>query len=144
ELECEDHRLVAEFEMKQGDVVRFALDHDQQTPALVSPLGEQADREEQETCDFWTEWAKRCAASGEHRTTLVRSLITLKLLTQSSSGAIIAGATTSLPEDLGGSRNWDYRYCWLRDAAFSLRAFASMGFHEEAASFFDWMIHAVG
>ncbi len=139
-----DGQVVAEFELQQGDVVRFALDYDQGTVAHMCPLGEFADQELDETRAFWTSWADRCKAQGPHREQLVRSLITLKLLTQSSTGAIVAGATTSLPEEIGGTRNWDYRYCWIRDAVFSLRAFASMGFRREAESFFDWMIHAVG
>jgi GH15 family glucan-1,4-alpha-glucosidase len=88
-------------------------------------------------------WAERCSYEGEWRDAVIRSLITLKALTYAPTGGIIAAATTSLPEQLGGSRNWDYRYCWLRDAAFTLSALHDAGFTDEALAWRAWLLRAV-
>ena len=87
----------------------------------------------QETEAFWNEWSGRCTYEGEHRDLVMRSLITLKALTYAPTGGIVAAPTTSLPEKLGGARNWDYRFCWLRDATFTLLALMNSGYTEEAA-----------
>ena len=87
----------------------------------------------QETEDFWTEWCSRCTYQGDSRDLVMRSLITLKALTYAPTGGIVAAPTTSLPEKLGGARNWDYRFCWLRDATFTLLALMNSGYTEEAA-----------
>ena len=91
---------------------------------------------------FWTEWIGRCTYGGRWQAQVRRSLLILKALTHAPSGAILAAATTSLPEKLGGSRNWDYRFCWLRDAAFTLDAFLAAGYLDEAASWRDWILRA--
>ena len=97
----------------------------------------------QETEAFWTEWCSHCTYEGEHRDLVMRSLITLKALTYAPTGGIVAAPTTSLPEKLGGRRNWDYRFCWLRDATFTLLALMNSGYTEEAAAWHNWLLRAV-
>jgi GH15 family glucan-1,4-alpha-glucosidase len=97
----------------------------------------------QETEAWWREWSGRCRYEGEWRDAVLRSLITLKALTNAPTGGICAAATTSLPEQLGGVRNWDYRYCWLRDAAFTLHALMIGGYVEEARAWREWLLRAV-
>jgi len=92
---------------------------------------------------FWAHWLESCTYEGEWREAVVRSLITLKALTYAPTGGIVAAPTTSLPERIGGVRNWDYRYCWLRDAAVTLVALTRAGFREEARSWHDWLLRAV-
>ncbi|MGK5449858.1 glycoside hydrolase family 15 protein [Streptomyces radiopugnans] len=92
---------------------------------------------------WWREWAGHCTYSGEYREAVVRSLITLKALSYSPSGGIVAAPTTSLPEQLGGVRNWDYRYCWLRDATFTLMALLGSGYEREAVAWRDWLLRAL-
>jgi GH15 family glucan-1,4-alpha-glucosidase len=92
---------------------------------------------------FWADWVSRCTYQGEHRDAVVRSLITLKALTYRPTGGIVAAATTSLPEDLGGVRNWDYRFCWLRDATITLEALLRTGYTDEAAAWRLWLDRAV-
>src|SRR4029077_14507164 len=95
------------------------------------------------TTRLWRDWAFRCTDEGPHREAVVRSLITLKALTYAPTGGIVAAATPSLPEDIGGVRNWDYRFCWLRDATFTLMAFMQLGYYDEARAWRDWLIRAV-
>jgi GH15 family glucan-1,4-alpha-glucosidase len=92
---------------------------------------------------YWKEWSARCTYEGPWREAVLRSLITLKALTYEPTGGIVAAATTSLPETLGGSRNWDYRYCWLRDATFTLESLMRGGYFEEAQDWRDWLLRAV-
>ena len=89
------------------------------------------------------EWSKRCRYRGRWRAAVVRSLITLKALTYEPTGGMVAAPTTSLPEQSGGVRNWDYRYCWLRDATFTLNALLLAGYNEEAAAWREWLLRAV-
>ncbi|MEO7981681.1 MAG: glycoside hydrolase family 15 protein [Sporichthyaceae bacterium] len=96
-----------------------------------------------ETMRFWSGWAARCTYEGPYREAVVRSLLTLKALTYAPTGGIVAAATTSLPEQLGGSRNWDYRYCWLRDATFTLQALVRTGYTEEARDWREWLLRAI-
>ena len=96
-----------------------------------------------ETEEWWREWSSRCTYQGEWREAVVRSLITLKALTYAPTGGIVAAATTSLPEKIGGVRNWDYRFCWLRDATFTLYAFLMSGYHDEARAWREWLLRAV-
>jgi GH15 family glucan-1,4-alpha-glucosidase len=96
-----------------------------------------------ETTRFWQDWVSRCTYQGKYREAVVRSLITLKALTYQPTGGIVAAATTSLPEDLGGMRNWDYRYCWLRDATITLEALLRTGYTEEAFAWRAWLARAV-
>jgi GH15 family glucan-1,4-alpha-glucosidase len=106
---------------------------------------EQLDCEEtlQQTEAWWMEWSGRCTYQGPWREAVLRSLITLKALTYIPTGGIVAAPTTSLPEQLGGVRNWDYRYCWVRDATFTLFAFMRGGFHDEARAWREWLLRAV-
>ena len=91
----------------------------------------------------WGLWARSCEYHGSYREAVVRSLLVLRLLTDSETGGIVAAATTSLPEDFGGERNWDYRYCWLRDAAMTLEALLEHGYRDEATEWRDWLLRAV-
>ncbi|HET6729414.1 MAG TPA: glycoside hydrolase family 15 protein [Jiangellaceae bacterium] len=93
---------------------------------------------------FWTDWAARSTYAGPYREAVQRSLLTLKALTYQPTGGIVAAPTTSLPEDIGGVRNWDYRYCWLRDSAFTLDALIRSGYVEEAKAWRDWLLRAIG
>ncbi len=96
-----------------------------------------------ETCTWWRQWSERCVHEGPWREQVMRSLITLKALTFSPTGGIVAAPTTSLPEQLGGVRNWDYRYCWLRDATLALLTLLDAGYTEEARAWRDWLLRAV-
>ena len=107
-------------------------------PEPVDPLEALADTEK-----FWREWSSRAATDGEWSEPVNRSLITLKALTYRPTGGIVAAATTSLPEQLGGLRNWDYRYCWLCDATFTLLALMNSGYYEEAQAWRAWLLRAV-
>ncbi|MFD9486132.1 glycoside hydrolase family 15 protein [Streptomyces sp. NPDC059991] len=107
-------------------------------PSILDPF----ESLEQSLAD-WREWAGKCRCTGPHRDAVVRSLITLKALTYAPTGGIVAAPTTSLPEELGGVRNWDYRYCWLRDSTLTLGALISAGYLDEAAAWRDWLLRAV-
>ena len=106
-------------------------------PAPINPADALQDTE-----DFWTEWCSRCTYEGDHRDLVMRSLITLKALTYAPTGGIVAAPTTSLPEKLGGARNWDYRFCWLRDATFTLLALMNSGYTAEADAWHNWLLRA--
>jgi GH15 family glucan-1,4-alpha-glucosidase len=140
ETRGEDLTTVAEFEVRAGKTVPFVLTYGPShlpVPAPLDPI--QALRE---TEAFWSEWAGRCSYRDGHRDLVMRSLITLKALTYAPSGGIVAAPTTSLPEKLGGARNWDYRFCWLRDATFTLLALMNSGYSEEAIAWHNWLLRA--
>ena len=132
----------ANFVVRDGDRVPFVLTW---LPSHVPgpPPATDADEALANTADFWTDWAGRCSYHGRYRDAVVRSLITIKALTYEPTGGIVAAPTTSLPEDLGGVRNWDYRYCWLRDATIVLEALLRTGYVGEAAAWRDWLGRAV-
>ncbi|HRA32400.1 MAG TPA: glycoside hydrolase family 15 protein [Thermomicrobiales bacterium] len=111
-------------------------------PAVIPPLGDAARERIERAGAWWSAWAGRCQYDGPYREAVVRSAITLKLLTFAPSGAIIAAPTTSLPEQPGGDKNWDYRFCWLRDASFTVRALYDLGYTEEAEAFVSWTLHS--
>jgi len=136
-----DMTTVAEFEVNQGETVPFVLTYGPSHLPLPEPMNPA--QALQDTEDFWTEWCSRCTYDGESRGLVVRSLITLKALTYAPTGGIVAAPTTSLPEKLGGARNWDYRFCWLRDATFTLLALMNSGYTEEASAWHDWLLRAV-
>jgi GH15 family glucan-1,4-alpha-glucosidase len=137
----ENMTTVAEFELSKGERVPFVLtwspSHDD-PPAPVD-----AELAIAETEAWWRDWSARCTMTGEWRDVALRSLITLKALTYAPTGGIVAAPTTSLPEQLGGVRNWDYRYCWLRDATFTLYSLMLAGYREEAEAWRDWLLRAV-
>ena len=141
ETHGEDLKTVADFTVGEGERVPFVLTwwpSHLPAPAAVEP--EPALRE---TEAGWRKWCKSCALTGPYREIVQRSLMTLKALTYEPTGGIAAAATTSLPEKIGGERNWDYRYCWLRDAAFTLNALLSAGYQDEARAWRDWLLGAV-
>lgn len=106
-----------------------------------APLGSAAAERRDATLEWWRAWAHRSRYAGPYREAVERSALTLKLMTYALSGGVVAAPTTSLPETVGGVRNWDYRYCWLRDAALTMRAFTGLGYREEAGAFFRWLLH---
>lgn len=120
----------------------FSLTYVRGDVAVVAPLGEDAALRLRSTEAWWRDWVAQCRYDGPHRDKVLRSAVTLKLLTFAPSGAVIAAPTTSLPEWLGGDRNWDYRFCWLRDAALTMRAFTGLGLQDEAQAFLAWLLHA--
>jgi GH15 family glucan-1,4-alpha-glucosidase len=137
----EDLTTVADFEVGEGETIPFVLTYGPShlpAPAPIDPV-----LALQETESFWREWSARCSYEGEQRDLVMRSLITLKALTYGPTGGIVAAPTTSLPEKLGGARNWDYRFCWLRDATFTLLALMNSGYTEEAAAWHNWLLRAV-
>jgi GH15 family glucan-1,4-alpha-glucosidase len=128
--------------IQSGEHKYLSLTYSAEAPAVVPLLGEAARGRIDQTARWWQEWANRCAYEGPYRDAVVRSALTLKLMTYAPSGALVAAPTTSLPEAIGGVRNWDYRYCWLRDASFTLRALFALGYREEAEAYTGWLLHA--
>ncbi len=131
---------VAEFEVAAGERVPFVLTW---SPShLPRPAPVDAEKAIEETAEDWRAWAARCTYRGPHAKLVKRSLLTLKALTYAPTGGIAAAATTSLPERLGGVRNWDYRFCWLRDATFTLYSLLSAGYSGEAEAWRHWLLRA--
>jgi GH15 family glucan-1,4-alpha-glucosidase len=133
---------VADFTVRQGDRVPFVMSwapsHDPGMPYV------DADQELSATRDFWARWSGHATyPQGPYSDAVDRSLITLKALTYAPTGGIVAAATTSLPEELGGVRNWDYRYCWLRDATYTLQALLAAGYRAEAGAWRDWLLRSI-
>jgi GH15 family glucan-1,4-alpha-glucosidase len=128
--------------LRAGEAVRASLTFADDWPAIVPPLGEWSDAAIARSVAWWQGWASRLAYDGPRRDMVVRSALALKLLIYAPSGAIVAAPTTSLPERIGGDLNWDYRFCWLRDAAFTVRALFALGCRAEAQAFVDWLLHA--
>jgi len=140
-LRGEGSQTVAEFTIAEGESVPFTLiwyPSHEQDPPVGNPLQMLADTEV-----WWREWSARCTITGRWRDLALRSLITLKALTYSPTGGIVAAPTTSLPELIGGPRNWDYRFCWLRDATLTLYALLLAGYTEEAFAWRQWAMRAV-
>jgi GH15 family glucan-1,4-alpha-glucosidase len=142
ELEVDSRGAGGVVRIRAGERKYLSLTYSREAPAVVPPLGEAARGRIERTANWWREWANRCAYRGPYRDAVVRSALALKLMTYAPSGALVAAPTTSLPEWLGGARNWDYRYCWLRDASFTLRALSTLGYGEEAEAFNSWVLHA--
>jgi GH15 family glucan-1,4-alpha-glucosidase len=140
-LRGKDLRTVAEFSVTAGERVPFVLTW---TPTYA-PIPNVLDpaHELDATATWWRTWSDRCTYQGAWREDVLRSLITLKALTYAPTGGLVAAATTSLPEQLGGVRNWDYRYCWLRDATFTLYALMTGGYTDEAQAWRNWLVNAV-
>jgi GH15 family glucan-1,4-alpha-glucosidase len=132
---------VSDFTVKAGERVPFVLSW---APShLHRPRTVDAESVLESTEAFWQEWAGQCNVEGPYKEAVERSLITLKALTYAPTGGIVAAVTTSLPEQLGGPRNWDYRYCWLRDATLTLQSLLAVGYTAEAAAWRDWLLRAV-
>jgi GH15 family glucan-1,4-alpha-glucosidase len=139
-VKSSDMYTVADFPVAAGDKVPFVLSH---TPWPHRPERIDAESALQETEAFWTNWISCCNYRGRWEAPVRRALITLKALTYAPTGGIVAAATTSLPEVIGGERNWDYRYCWLRDATFTLQALLGTGYRKEADAWREWLVRAV-
>ena len=140
-VEGKDFRHVAEFTVSEGDQIPFVLagyPSYEDAPPRIDPVAAVA-----RTTEFWQEWSARSTYDGDWRDVVQRSLITLKALTYEPTGGIVAAPTTSLPEWIGGVRNWDYRYCWLRDATFTIYSLMTAGYTDEACAFRDWLLRAV-
>jgi GH15 family glucan-1,4-alpha-glucosidase len=140
-LRGEDLKTVGEFTVGADETIPFVLSYGpshQPLPPAVDPA-----RALNDTEVFWRRWSDRCASAGPWTDLVKRSLVVLKGLTYAQTGGIVAAPTTSLPEQLGGVRNWDYRYCWLRDATFTLLALMNAGYYDEARSWRDWLFRAV-
>ncbi|MEU5958206.1 glycoside hydrolase family 15 protein [Streptomyces sp. NPDC047525] len=130
-----------QFTLEAGERLAFTLSWQ---PSHAGPPEQPDANEALETTEkFWAAWVSQCTYAGEHREAVVRSLITLKALTYAPTGGIIAAPTTSLPEDIGGVRNWDYRYVWLRDAAIAMSCLLSTGYRDEARAWRSWLLRAV-
>jgi GH15 family glucan-1,4-alpha-glucosidase len=141
-LRVEHWEALADFTVRKGDRVSFVMSwapsHEPEMPYVDAEQALAA------TTDFWAEWSSHAAyQSGPYGGAIDRSLITLKALTYQPTGGIVAAATTSLPEEVGGFRNWDYRYCWLRDATYVLQALLAAGFRHEAGAWRDWLLRAI-
>ncbi len=140
ELAGKDFATVGEFTVGEGDRVSFVMTHAsslRDPPRALDPAAalQVAER-------FWADWVSQCTYHGRWRGAVVRSLLTLKALTHAPTGGMVAAVTTSLPEQVGGMRNWDYRYCWLRDAPLALLALMHAGYYREAEAWRDWLLRA--
>ncbi|HET9146932.1 MAG TPA: glycoside hydrolase family 15 protein, partial [Acetobacteraceae bacterium] len=140
-LEGKDHHTASDFSIRPGETVNFVMHwfpSYKQPPAAIDAGEAISDAEK-----FWQGWISVAKVEGRWAEAIKRSLITLKALTHWETGGIVAAPTTSLPEQLGGPRNWDYRFCWLRDATFTLQAMIGAGYHEEAAAWRSWLSRAI-
>jgi GH15 family glucan-1,4-alpha-glucosidase len=140
-LHGENLKTVGEFTVAEGEALSFVLTwhpSHEQPPLALDPA-----RAIEDTAAWWRTWSTRCCYEGEWPDAVKRSLITLKALTYEPTGGIVAAATTSLPEKIGGVRNWDYRYCWLRDATFTLYSLLMNGYRDEARAWREWLLRSV-
>ena len=142
ELSADGAAVVGPVALAAGETRCFSLGYSKGDIGVVATLGPDARRRLEATVRWWRSWSGRCAYAGPYRDAVLRSAITLKLMTFALSGAVVAAPTTSLPEAIGYDRSWDYRYCWLRDAALTMRAFTDLGLRDEAGSFLQWLLHA--
>lgn len=137
----EELKTVAEFTVNKGEKVWFTLTYGDSFKPDPEPID--AKQALEDTVEFWTKWVGQMNYDGRYRDAVERSLITLKAMTFRPSGGVVAAPTTSLPEQLGGTRNWDYRYCWLRDTTFTLLAMTTAGYFDEACEWQDWLLRAI-
>jgi GH15 family glucan-1,4-alpha-glucosidase len=134
--------LSGTLRIRAGEHRYLSFLYSHEGPAILAGLGEEARARVERSIAWWRDFAGRCTYRGAYRDMVVRSLLVLKLMAYAPSGAIVAAPTTSLPERIGGDRNWDYRFCWLRDASFMLQALFGLGYFEEGDAFLDWLVHA--
>jgi len=142
DLRCENGDLTAEWRVMEGDIHFFTLQHGNSYKE-PEPSPRDALRAEEETVYYWGKWSSQSAYRGPYKEAVERSLLTLKALTDGSSGGFVAAPTTSIPEKVGGVRNWDYRFCWLRDTTFCLLGLIHCGYTEEAKAWLNWLSRSV-
>jgi GH15 family glucan-1,4-alpha-glucosidase len=142
DLERMGDALHAVARVRAGERICLSLSYVKGDLGVLSPLGRDADERLGRTLQWWQSWTNGCTYEGAYKEAVLRSAMTLKLLSFSLSGAIVAAPTTSLPEAIGSDRNWDYRYCWLRDAGMTMQALIALGFYEDGRSFLNWLLHA--
>jgi GH15 family glucan-1,4-alpha-glucosidase len=135
-----DDTATSAFVLRAGESAVFSLTFDEDV-ATLPLLGAHADERLAATERWWQEWLRQMTYDGPYRDEVARSILAIKLLAYAPSGAVVAAATTSLPELVGGTSNWDYRFCWLRDASFTARAFYELGFHDDGVAFCAWVLH---
>ena len=140
-LDGEDMKTVSRFTVAAGERVSFVMSYG--ASHLPAPAAFDVEEALERTIAHWNAWSGRCAYEGPYEAVVKRSLVTLKALTYAETGGIVAAATTSLPEQIGGPRNWDYRFCWLRDATLTLMAMMAGGYYDEAQSWRDWLHRSV-
>jgi len=140
-LRGEDFRTKGSFTVKQGERETFTLTYTESY--IPEPDEAKPDNLLQKTEQYWRSWMSSCKAKGPYASTVKRSLITLKAMTYAPTGGVVAAATTSLPEQFGGPRNWDYRFCWVRDATLTLLALMNTGYFDEARAWREWLLRAV-
>src|SRR5204863_2156286 len=137
-LDYHDSGAYGEVTLLPGETATFVLEQVPETYVPASYSEAETREAFEQTVAYWRRWLSKSNYTGRWRETMHRSALTLKLMTYQPSGAIVAAPTTSLPEHIGGGRNWDYRYTWIRDGAFSLYALLRLGFTEEAGAFMSW------
>lgn len=135
-------RAAGRCRLRAGEACHLSLTFASEGPAVLPPLGPGSGEALERTVRWWSRWSARVRYEGPARAAVVRSALALRLLVHAPSGAVVAAPTTSLPERLGGDLNWDYRFCWLRDAALTVRALFGLGFREEAEAFVSWLLHS--
>jgi GH15 family glucan-1,4-alpha-glucosidase len=141
-MTSEEHSAYAQLIVKRGGTLQFSFSYAEEAPAVLPALGKRADDAIRRSIAWWEQWASRSKYQGPYREVVTRSALLLKLLAYAPSGAIIAAPTTSLPERIDDHLNWDYRYCWLRDASLTVRALLGLGYLEETEAFLTWLLHA--
>jgi len=142
QINVDKNKATACFAIEKGQTVIFSFSCSSQSPSVLPELKTTSLQRMERTISFWKTWIQQCSYNGIYKEQVLRSALALKLLAHAPSGAIIAAPTTSLPEEVGGERNWDYRYCRLRHASFTIRALINLGFTEEAHAYMNWILHA--
>jgi len=137
-----DGKIGGRVRLRAGDVRQGSLTFTTEGPAVLPPLGEWSRAALARTVQWWRSWVSAAGYDGPCRETVIRSALALKLMVYAPSGAVVAAPTTSLPERIGGPLNWDYRFCWLRDASLTVRALGGLGYMDEAQAFVNWLLHA--
>ena len=142
ELDGSGDYVAAKTTLKSSETIKFSFSHSTEAPAVIPPLGGSVTEKLRLTINWWRTWAEHSNYRGPYERQVGRSALVLKLLSYAPSGAIVAAPTTSLPESIGRDLNWDYRFAWVRDAAFTVHALFGLGYKEDAEAFVDWLLHA--